>query len=250
MILKVEGLTKSFGGLIATDNVSFGIEKGELSAIIGPNGAGKTTLFNLLTGHIRPDSGKVIFNGKDITKLAPHTISRIGIGRSFQRLNIFPKLKTFENIQVALFSSKGKNFKMFSSAKNILLDETDEILSSVGLYEKKDVLGGLLAHGDQKRLEIGIALASQPELLLLDEPTAAMSPQETLETAELIQKLVKERNLTLIFVEHDMSVVFGISDKIKVLHQGAIIFEGKPEEVKACDEVQKIYLGEENDEAT
>jgi branched-chain amino acid transport system ATP-binding protein len=246
MILEVEEITKSFGGLIAVDHVSFQIKKEELTSIIGPNGAGKTTLFNLLTGHIPSDAGRVLFKGKDITRLPPHTISRAGVGRSFQRLNIFPRLTTFENIQVALFSANQKSLNLYSRARKLLRAETEEILTNVGLEGKKAVQGGLLAHGDQKRLEIGIALAINPELLLLDEPTAAMSPKETLETADLIQALVKERNLTLIFVEHDMNVVFGISDNIKVMHQGKLLFQGKPEEVRANEEVQRIYLGEED----
>ena len=245
MIIEVEKITKSFGGLTAVNDVSFQIEEEELISIIGPNGAGKTTLFNLLTGHLRADSGSIFYRGRDITNLPPYEICRIGVGRSFQRLNIFPRLSTFENVQAALFSAQHKSKNLFSRADKMFRDETDAILESVGLIEKKLVRGGLLAHGDQKRLEIGIALAIQPELLLLDEPTAGMSPRETIETTDLIQKLVRERGLALIFVEHDMEVVFGIAEKIKVMHQGRIIFEGKPEEVRANDEVQRIYLGED-----
>lgn len=245
MILEAEGLTKSFGGLNAVDDVSLQIEEKELSSIIGPNGAGKTTLFNLLTGHTPADSGRVIFRGRDITELPPHMICRAGVGRSFQRLNIFPRLTAFDNVQVAVFSAQRKGGSLFSRAEKMLREEADEVLESVGLDDKKGVQGGLLAHGDQKRLEIGIALACQPELLLLDEPTAGMSPKETIETTGLIEKLARERGLTLIFVEHDMNVVFGIADKIKVMHQGRIVFEGKPEDVRANDEVQRIYLGEE-----
>jgi branched-chain amino acid transport system ATP-binding protein len=246
MIFETKHLRKKFGGLTATSDVSLQIEKGELVSIIGPNGAGKTTLFNLLTGHIKPDEGKVYYQGKEITGLPPHTISRMGIGRSFQRLNIFPRLTTFENVQVAVFSAQRKSHQLFTRAKKMVRKETETILESVGLLDKKETKGALLAHGDQKRLELGIALSVHPSLLLLDEPTQGMSPQETVETTALIQKLVKERGLTLIFVEHDMSVVFGISDNIRVLHQGKIIFSGKPEEVKRNEEVQRIYLGEEN----
>lgn len=246
MIFETKHLTKKFGGLTATSDVSLQIGEGELVSIIGPNGAGKTTLFNLLTGHIKPDEGKVYFQGKEITGLPPHTISRMGIGRSFQRLNIFPRLTTFENVQVAVFSAQRKSHQLFTSAKKMVREEAETILESVGLLDKRDMKGGLLAHGDQKRLELGIALSVHPSLLLLDEPTQGMSPQETIETTALIQKLVKERGLTLIFVEHDMSVVFGISDNIRVLHQGKVIFSGKPEEVKRNEEVQRIYLGEEN----
>jgi branched-chain amino acid transport system ATP-binding protein len=247
MILETEKLVKSFGGLTAVYNVNLHVKEGELVSIIGPNGAGKTTLFNLLTGHLSADSGRVIFKGKDITKLPPHTISRMGIGRSFQRLNIFPRLSTFENVQVAVFSVQHQSRNLFSRAYKLARKETETILGSVGLLDKKDTKGGLLAHGDQKRLEMGIALAVEPQLLLLDEPTQGMSPKESAEITQLIQKLVKERDLTLIFVEHDMNVVFGISYNIKVMHQGKIIFEGKPDEVKKNEEVQRIYLGEEKD---
>jgi branched-chain amino acid transport system ATP-binding protein len=245
MILRAEKLHKSFGGLTAVYDVNLQIQEKELVSIIGPNGAGKTTLFNLLTGHLPTDSGRVFFQEKEITRLPPHTISRMGIGRSFQRLNIFPRLSAFENIQVAVFSVQMKSRNLFARADQLVRPETDAILESVGLLNKKETQGGLLAHGDQKRLEMGIALAVNPSLLLLDEPTQGMSPKETEETTELIRRLVKERGLTLIFVEHDMNVVFGISDSIKVMHQGKIIFEGSPEAVRNNDEVQKIYLGEE-----
>ena len=247
MILRAEKLHKSFGGLTAVYDVNLQIQEKELVSIIGPNGAGKTTLFNLLTGHLPADSGRVFFQEKEISRLPPHTISRMGIGRSFQRLNIFPRLSAFENIQVAVFSAQRQSRNLFSRASKLARRETEAILDSVGLLDKKEVKGGLLAHGDQKRLEMGIALAVEPNLLLLDEPTQGMSPRESAEITRLIQKLVKEKGLTLIFVEHDMNVVFGISDSIKVLHQGRIIFEGKPEEVKNNEEVQRIYLGEEKD---
>jgi branched-chain amino acid transport system ATP-binding protein len=244
MIFETRHLKKSFGGLTAVNDVDLQVQNGELVSIIGPNGAGKTTLFNLLTGHIAPDEGTVYFKGEDITGLPPHAISRRGVGRSFQRLNIFPRLSAFENIQVAVFSAQRKSRLLFSRAERIARDETEAILESVGLLGRKDTPGGMLAHGDQKRLEIGIALAVNPSLLLLDEPTQGMSPKETVQTTALIQKLVKERGLTLIFVEHDMNVVFGISDTIRVLHQGRILFSGRPDEVKNNEEVQKIYLGE------
>jgi len=247
MILRAEKLHKSFGGLTAVYDVNLQIQEKELVSIIGPNGAGKTTLFNLLTGHLPADSGRIFFQEKEISRLPPHTISRMGIGRSFQRLNIFPRLSAFENIQVAVFSAQRQSRNLFSRASKLARRETEAILDSVGLLDKKEVKGGLLAHGDQKRLEMGIALAVEPNLLLLDEPTQGMSPRESAEITRLIQKLVKEKGLTLIFVEHDMNVVFGISDSIKVLHQGRIIFEGKPEEVKNNEEVQRIYLGEEKD---
>jgi len=168
MILETQKLAKSFGGLTAVHDVNLHIQEGELVSIIGPNGAGKTTLFNLLTGHISVDSGRVIFKEKDITQLPPHAISRMGIGRSFQRLNIFPRLSAFENIQVAVFSQQRKSRNIFARASKLARHETEAILESVGLLDKKNVTGGLLAHGDQKRLEMGIALAVEPSLLLLD----------------------------------------------------------------------------------
>jgi branched-chain amino acid transport system ATP-binding protein len=244
-LLEARHLSKRFGGLTATSDVSLEIRERELVSIIGPNGAGKTTLFNLLTGHLRPDAGTVIFRGREITGLPPHRISRLGIGRSFQRLNIFPRLSTFENVQVAVFSALRKSHDAVSRARGIACDETDAILERVGLLSQRSAKAGLLAHGDQKRLELGIALSVNPSLLLLDEPTQGMSPRETVDTTELIRKLVKEQGVSLLFVEHDMNVVFGISDSIRVLHQGRIIFSGTPDEVKGSDEVQRVYLGQD-----
>jgi branched-chain amino acid transport system ATP-binding protein len=244
-MLRVEEIGKSFGGLMAVNGVSFQIEKGELSSIIGPNGAGKTTLFNLLTGHLSPDKGRILFKEKEITGLSPHGICKLGIGRSFQRTNIFPRLSAFDNVQVAVMSWRRKSSNIFLRVQKMLREETDEILESVGLGDKKEMTAGLLAHGDQRRLEIGIALGSHPELLLLDEPTAGMSPEESGRTVELIQGLARERGLTLLFIEHDMNVVFGISEKIRVMHMGNIIAEGIPEDVRANEEVQRIYLAEE-----
>ena len=244
-MLRVEEIGKSFGGLMAVNGVSFQIEKGELSSIIGPNGAGKTTLFNLLTGHLSPDKGRILFKEKEITGLSPHGICKLGIGRSFQRTNIFPRLSAFDNVQVAVMSWRRKSSNIFLRVQKMLREETDEILESVGLGDKKEMTAGLLAHGDQRRLEIGIALGSHPELLLLDEPTAGMSPEESGRTVELIQGLARERGLTLLFIEHDMNVVFGISEKIRVMHMGSIIAEGMPEEVRANQDVQRIYLAEE-----
>ncbi|MCG2765398.1 MAG: ABC transporter ATP-binding protein [Desulfarculaceae bacterium] len=243
MLLEAKGISKSFGGLSAVSEVDLVIGKEELVSIIGPNGAGKSTLFNLITGHIRPDRGTVLYKGEDITGRKPYDISRMGVGRSFQKLNIFPRLTTFQNVQASLFSAKKINRNIFADSCRMLGDEVEDILESVGLGGQSETLGGLLAHGDQKRLEIGIALALNPELLLLDEPTQGMSPGETVETTELIRGLVRARHISLAFVEHDMSVVFGISDRINVLHQGMLIFSGKPEEVKANEEVQRIYLG-------
>ena len=244
-MFRAEKVTKSFGGLMAVDGVSFELEKGGISSIIGPNGAGKTTLFNLLTGHLKPDRGAIYFKEREITGLSPNRICRRGIGRSFQRTNIFPRLSVFDNVQVALMSWRRKSRNIFLRAGKMLRQETDEILESVGLGEKKNSVAGLLAHGDQRLLEIGITLGTHPDLILLDEPTAGMSPEESNKTVERIQQLVRTRDLTLLFIEHDMSVVFGISEKVRVMHLGSIIAEGVPEQIRANDQVQRIYLAEE-----
>lgn len=202
-------------------------------------------MFNLLTGHLKPDSGAVYFKDREITALSPHRICRTGIGRSFQKTNIFPRLTVFDNIQVALMAWQKRTRNVFRRADRFFQKETEEILGSLGLGDKKDMTAGLLAHGDQRLLEIGITLGTYPELILLDEPTAGMSPEESHKTMELIQQIVRSKNLTLLFIEHDMKIVFGISEKIRVMHVGSIIAEGTPEEIRANDQVQKIYLAEE-----
>jgi branched-chain amino acid transport system ATP-binding protein len=243
-MLTVQNLKKSFDGFIATNGVSFTIQKSELVSIIGPNGAGKTTLFNLITGHIPLDEGVVRFKEIDITHLAPYRICRLGIGRSFQRTNIFPRLTVFQNIQAALLAHKGKSLTFFKSVESFFREEATDILERVGLKENANTTSGSLSYGFQKQLELGIALASEPELLLLDEPTAGMSTQETRQTIDLIGRITKEKGLTLLFTEHDMEVVFSISQRILVLHQGRLIAEGPPEQVRQNPEVQKVYLGE------
>lgn len=245
MIMEVKGLTKAFNGFVAVHRVDLEVPKGGIYSIIGPNGAGKSTLFNLLTGHLRPDHGHIIYKDRAITNLSPHRICQMGIGRSFQRTNIFPRLSVFQNVQAAVLSHQGKRLDFFSSVTKMGYEETCSILESIGLIEQIDRVSGTLAHGDQKQLELGLALASEPELLLLDEPTAGMSPQETASMISLIEKIVQERGLTLLFIEHDMEVVFGISQRITVMHQGMVLLEGKPEEIRRNPEVQKVYLGEE-----
>ena len=244
MILQVDNLVKSFDGFIAVAGVSFQVEKGELCSMIGPNGAGKTTLFNMITGQLPMDKGRVVFNGMDISNLPGHKICRLGLGRSFQRINIFSRLTVFENIQAAILTRRGKSLNFFTSVQPLFKEETEEILVSVGLQGHRDAVSGSLAYGFQKQLELGIALAGDPKMLLLDEPTAGMSRQETKATIELIGKIVREKGLTLLFTEHDMSVVFSISERIMVLHQGQIIASGAPDEVRANKDVQKIYIGE------
>ncbi len=244
MILGVEKVKKSFDGFVAINGVSFSIPKGEICSIIGPNGAGKTTLFNLITGHLPLDEGKLTFKDLDITGRHPHQICRLGIGRSFQRTNIFPRLTVFQNIQAAVLVHRGESFTFFRPVDSFFQEETGAILERVGLKEYAQTVSGSLSYGFQKQLELGIALASEPELLLLDEPTAGMSAQETHQTMELIGKITREKGLTLLFTEHDMEVVFSISQRIMVLHQGRLIAEGTPGEVRNNPEVQKVYLGE------
>lgn len=247
VILEVHNIVKSFGGLRALQDVSLSVAQGEIRAVIGPNGAGKSTLFNVLTGMLTPDSGHVVFEGAPITGSPPHRIIRKGIGRSFQITNIFPRMSVFENVQVALFSHHGKGKNPFSLARKFVEigEEALAILEQVGLAEKYDSSASVLSHGDQKQLEIAISLASRPKLLMLDEPTAGMSRFESRETVALLRKISGDQGLTLVFTEHDMDIVFGISEKITVLQQGVVIADGTPPEIKADPEVRKAYLGEE-----
>jgi branched-chain amino acid transport system ATP-binding protein len=244
VILGVEKVRKSFDGFVAINGVSFSLQRGEICSIIGPNGAGKTTLFNLITGHLRIDEGKLIFKDQEITNRRPYQICRLGVGRSFQRTNIFPRLTVYQNIQAAVLVHQGRSFTFFRPVDAFFQKETEEILDRVGLKEYAETVSGSLSYGFQKQLELGIALASEPDLLLLDEPTAGMSTQETHQTIELIGKITREKGLTLLFTEHDMEVVFSISQRIMVLHQGRLIAGGTPAEVRRNPEVQKVYLGE------
>jgi len=244
IILTAKELKKSFDGFVAVNAVSFSLKKGEICSIIGPNGAGKTTLFNLITGHLSKDEGELIFKGINITPMPPHRICRLGMGRSFQRTNIFPRLTVFQNIQAALVAHRGKSLNFFKPVESLFREETRDLLERVGLKEFAATVGGTLSYGLQKQLELGIALASDPELLLLDEPTAGMSAQETHQTIQLVGRITREKGLTLLFTEHDMEVVFSISERILVLHQGRLIAEGSPEEVRNNYDVKKIYLGE------
>jgi branched-chain amino acid transport system ATP-binding protein len=245
-ILEIKDVYKSFGGLMAIQCVSMDIQEQEVCSIIGPNGAGKTTLFNVISGRFPPDDGHVSFQGMEITGKPPHRIVSMGIGRTFQITNIFPLLSAFENIQAAVIKNRNKSFTFFRSAKRIreIQHETWQILKEIELVDQAEVTSGHMPYGDQRRLEIGIALANRPSLLLLDEPTAGMSPEETRSTVRLIERLIKERNMTLLVIEHDMDVVFSISDRIYVLHQGALIAEGSPEEVAKNQDVISAYLGE------
>jgi len=243
-MLQIGGLWKSFAGFVATRDVSLDLNAGETHAIIGPNGAGKTTIFNLITGHLRPDQGSVSFEGRDLVGLPPQKIVRLGIARSFQRINIYPRLTVFENVQVALIAHERQQWNLFRPGRSLHREGTQELLVLVGLAREARETAGELSYGKQKQLELAIALASQPRLLLLDEPTAGMSPQETAETIASVRDIVKARGLTLLFTEHDMGVVFGIAQRISVLHHGEIIASGEPEAVRNDPEVRRVYLGE------
>lgn len=242
-MLEICALSKSFGGFRAVSDVSFTVETRQIAAVIGPNGAGKSTLFNLITGHLQPDSGKVLLNGREITGAAPHRICRMGIGRSFQRTNIFAQLTVFENLQAAYLVHHRRGANFWARSDLLYRDETAGLLRSIGLAGQENTVAGTLSYGNQKQLELGLALASDPRVLLLDEPTAGMSVTETHETIRLLERIAAERELTLLFTEHDMELVFSIAQKIAVLHQGRVIAEGPPETVRADAEVRRVYLG-------
>jgi branched-chain amino acid transport system ATP-binding protein len=243
-VLEVKNLKKSFSGFVATNDVSFTVDKQQIFAIIGPNGAGKSTLFNLITGHLAPDTGTVFFEGRDITRIAPHKICKMGMARSFQRTNIFSKLTVYENIQAAYIAYGGQSLNMWGRSETQFRDKTQAMLAALALDNVADTIAGELSHGAQKQVELGIALAGEPSILLLDEPTAGMSAQETHESISLLAKIAQDRGLTLLFTEHDMSVVFRIAEKIAVLHQGRIIASGTPDEVRTNAEVRRVYLGQ------
>lgn len=246
-LLRTEKLKKYFGVVSAADSIDLQFEEGVLTSIIGPNGAGKTTLINLLTGNIFPDSGKVFFNEEEITYLPIHKRVKMGICRSFQIMNIFPKLTVFENIQIPIFASFNKSLSFFKSVHDHLevKERVEKLLNEIGLIEKKNLPAGTLSHGDQRLLEIGLAMAPDPKLLFLDEPTAGMNPVERIKVLENIRRLSQERRSTFVIVEHDMDIVFSLSDRIIVLYRGQILADGPPEEIKKNEDVKRVYLGEE-----
>ena len=244
-MLRIEDLHKSFDDFKAVNAAHLAVEKGQLVAVIGPNGAGKTTLFNLITGQLQPDKGRILFNDENISKLPPHVICRKGVARSFQIANVFPRLSVFRNVQVSVLSQQKLSNKLFHPAAQLAVEETKQILESVGLFDKKLDVAGSLSHGDKRILEIAIALGNQPELLILDEPTAGMSPEETATTMALIKRLAEEQGLTILFCEHDMEVVFGTAQSIMVMQQGRTIVQGDPQSVRQNAEVQQAYLGDE-----
>ena len=240
-ILKAEALTVRFGGLAALSNVSLSVPAGEIRAIIGPNGAGKSTFFNCLTGVLRPTSGRIVFNGEDIAGLPPYTISRKAIARSYQITNILPGATVLENVRIAS-QSRRHNWSMLRHhrAYTDVIARARAALADVGLADKEDELAANLSHGEQRNLEIGIALATEPKLLCLDEPTAGMSVAETHATVDLVRRIA--RNLTILIVEHDMEVVMGLAHTITVLNYGEVLAEGRPAEIQANPRVQEVYL--------
>jgi branched-chain amino acid transport system ATP-binding protein len=242
-MLRVEGIRKSFGGFMAVNGTNLEVRHGEIVAVIGPNGAGKTTLFNLITGILKPDAGRIMFKDEDITGLPAHRICKKGMSRSFQVVNLFARLTVFENVQNAILARQGKTFNLFSPSRKMVVKETEDILKSVGLAVQKNHVSGSLSHGDQKILEIAVALGSNPELLILDEPTAGLSPEETRRCIDLIGQLSSRLGLTILFCEHDMELVFAIAQRIMVMVRGATIIQGACEEVRCNQQVQDAYLG-------
>jgi branched-chain amino acid transport system ATP-binding protein len=237
-------LRKNFAGVCAADDLSLAVARGEFRAIIGPNGAGKSTFFNMITGFLTPDSGKIMLEGDDITGRPPHQLFHRGISRTFQITSILADLTVLENVQITLLSCHRRTLDVFSRAGASFVEESDALLDSVGLFALRDTIAKTLSHGDQKRLELAVALANKPRLLLLDEPTAGMTARERIESIRMVHSIAKARNLTVIFTEHDMEVVFSISDQITVMHQGRILVEGTPAHIRDNKEVQTIYLGE------
>ena len=240
-ILRTEALTVRFGGLTALNHVDFAVRRDEIRAVIGPNGAGKSTFFNCLTGVRHPSSGRILFNGEDITGLPPNRISQKGIARSYQITNILPNATALENVRIAA-QSRHHAWSLFTHhrAYRDLIDKAEAVLHQVGLRGKSDELAANLSHGEQRNLEIGIALATEPQLLCLDEPTAGMSASETHETMALVRSIAK--NLTILIVEHDMQVVMELAHRITVLHYGEILAEGTPAEIQQNPRVLEVYL--------
>ena len=246
-LLETNGLTKQFGGLTAVDGIDLAVEEGNTRAIIGPNGAGKSTLINLITGLLEPSEGSVTLGGETITGLDPHEIVQMGVAKSFQTASIFPEMTVMENVQIAALASQHGSFSMnFLRRRDgyeSVADRAERTLESVELLSDADVEAASLPYGDKRRLEIAIALAADPVLLFMDEPTAGMSPEETESTVSLVERLQGELGLTIVLVEHDMEVIFRVADRIAVLNRGSIIADGEPSQISGDPEVQEAYLG-------
>jgi branched-chain amino acid transport system ATP-binding protein len=244
MALSVRNLSKAYGGVHAVRDVSFSVEAGEIVAIIGPNGAGKTTCFNMLNGQLVPDRGEIRLDGASLVGLPPHRIWRLGVGRTFQVTATFGSMSVRENLQTALLSHHRRNYSMWSRARSFFSREVDALLERVNMREQADRPCAVLAYGDLKRVELAMALANAPRLLLMDEPTAGMAPEERGALMELAAALARDDRIAVLFTEHDMSVVFGFASRVIVMHLGEVIAEGSPDEVRGNPRVQEVYLGD------
>lgn len=242
-MLSVKDVQKSFDRFLAVKNANLEVERGEIVAVIGPNGAGKSTLFGLIAGRLAPDKGRIIFKGKDIGGLASYLICRRGLSMSFQIVNVFNRLTVFENVQVSVLSRLRRAFDLITPSIRVAVEETREILKSVGLSNVENRASGSLSHGERKVLEIAIALGANPELLILDEPTAGMAPDETASTIKLLEYLNSDLGLTILFCEHDIELVFSFANRVMVMRQGVSIIQGTPQEVKDNEQVREAYLG-------
>jgi branched-chain amino acid transport system ATP-binding protein len=247
-ILELRDVYKDFDGLEVLFGISMGIQQGQRHAIIGPNGAGKSTIFNIITGKYLPSKGKIFFKGQDVTGTSPYKLNRHGLARSFQITNIFRTMTVFQNVRNAVLSKNKIRYNMFSRLDRMkdINDQTDRVLEQIGLLDRKDVTAGLLSYGQQRALEIGLTIATEPELILLDEPTAGMSSDETREAVKLIERVTQGK--ALIIVEHDMEVVFSLADRITVIYYGEVLASGPPDEIRQNQKVKDAYLGEEKEE--
>jgi len=241
--LEVRGLSKAYGGVLAVRGVSFAVDAGEVVALIGPNGAGKTTCFNMLNGQLRPDSGEIALAGHSVVGLRPHQVWRLGVGRTFQVTATFSSMTVRENVQVALLSHHGRLFSLGKPPGRFLVDEADALLARVGMQQQAARPCAVLAYGDLKRVELALALANRPRLLLMDEPTAGMAPGERHALMQLAATLARSERIAVLFTEHDMEVVFNFASRIIVLHCGEVIAAGVPAEVRANPRVREVYLG-------
>jgi branched-chain amino acid transport system ATP-binding protein len=249
-VIETRMVTKHFGGLHAVDGVDLQVAEGAMHSIIGPNGAGKTTLFNVISGYLKPTSGQIFLNGRDITGTPLHRMAHLGLGRSFQITNVFPNLTVLENVRLSAQAQGRDSYKMWSPAGRFADygSRAERALGDVGLQSKADTLAGVLPHGDKRKLELAIILAGDPKVLLLDEPTAGMASEQVPDLLAMIEHIRSVGNKTIVLVEHNMSIVMNVSDKITVMHQGRVLAEGTPTEITANEAVQKAYLGESYDE--
>jgi len=247
-ILELRGIYKDFDGLEVLFGINLGVQQGERHAIIGPNGAGKSTLFNIITGKYLPSKGNIFFKGQDVTGTSPYKLNRRGLARSFQITNIFRTMTVFQNVRNAILSKNKIRYNLFSRLDRMkhIHDQTEEVLEQIGLLDRKDVMAGLLSYGQQRSLEIGLTIATEPDMILLDEPTAGMSTEETREAVKLIERVTQGR--TLVIVEHDMEVVFSLADRVSVIYYGEVLASGPPDEIRQNQKVKDAYLGEEQEE--